>query len=154
MLLSTNIIILFLFILLIKISYDDYKTKNIADIYTIAIIIFGAAFNFLNGKSELGFDLFAFGLASIFLFKIIIENILFLFNNEDEVLGEGDILLFGALAMFLDNFYNFLFMVYLSIFIFLIYIMYIKITKKKTELNYPFVPSIFLGFSVIFTYVP
>lgn len=115
-----SFILFFLVLLIAKITYDDYKTQKISDLYSILIILIGGVYNTFYNKDTLfyGLELFSYTIGFLLLFKLIVENILFYLNRETEILGEGDIVLFGALAMFLDKFGNFLVMFYVSLMLF------------------------------------
>lgn len=149
---NINILLLTLaFVILIKISYQDYKTKRITDLDSLLIMVLGIFYIDISyAQSIENLKLIAYSLSTIFITKIIIENILYFFKGfEDELLGEGDIILFGALAPFLKTYTNFLIMIYMATMIMLMYLFILNLSKTKSRKNqYPFVPAISTAFIV------
>lgn len=145
-------------LILIKITYNDYKTKNISDIDSLIIMILSLFYNinifFFDSinidEIILNTKLIAYAIGTIFILKIVSENILYTSKGfEDELLGEGDIILFGALAPFLKTYTNFLIMIYMATMIMLMYLFILNLSKTKSRKNqYPFVPAISTAFIV------
>ena len=68
-----------------------------------------------------------------------------------ETLGEGDLLLFGAIGCMLGVFYGAV-AIFLSAFYALVFILALRILRKDKEIMIPFVPFLFLGFLSVFVW--
>jgi len=141
-------------IFLMKISYQDYKTKTIYDIDSLIIMVLAIFYN-VNDFSNfddmvLNFKLIAYSIGSVFVFKVIVENILYTFKKlDDDLIGEGDLILFGGLAPFLKTYSNLLIMFYMALMIILMYLFILSLSNRKAKkVTQPFVPAIFTAFII------
>lgn len=135
-------LVLFFFVLL-------FYTLSVIDRYFLAI---PDSLNFLTLACGLAFAILYFNeplLACVTCLSFIgfatLLRFFVSYLTGKETLGEGDLLLFGVIGCTLGAFYGAV-AIFLSAFYALVFIVIIRILRKKKEIIVPFVPFLFLGF--------
>ena len=124
----------------IALSYYDYKTKTVPDWLNVLVFVLGLIIlkPFYKDYSYIIQVFITIGIIE-FLMRFLIPSIV-----KREVLGEGDLLLFGLLGGLLGLKYLFL-GIFLSAIFYIIY--YMALRKKEREL--PYIPMLFLTFFIL-----
>ncbi|WDL70429.1 prepilin peptidase [Helicobacter winghamensis] len=139
---------LFFFVLLFYVlSVIDTHFLTIPDSLNFLTLAFGLTFGILYFDEPL----FVCIVCLSFIGFATLLRLFVSYLAGKETLGEGDLLLFGAIGCMLGVFYGAV-AIFLSAFYALVFILALRILRKDKEIMIPFVPFLFLGFLSVFVW--
>lgn len=133
--------------LLVIVAYFDFRNKEISNLAHISILTIGTV-NFIIAKENLFLHL----AQGVIVFFILLATVCFIEAITDKnVLGGGDIKLFGVLAFFMSYSDFFTMLIFLTI-IMMIYVTIKLFFKKGVNAKVAFAPFIFTAYLAVNIY--
>jgi leader peptidase (prepilin peptidase)/N-methyltransferase len=143
----SSISLYIVFVMLLSLSFIDFKYKAIPDNLSIIAVLFSFVFTLNTGIELNKFFIFISFIIFLFFLKFILERIL-----KKEVLGIGDFYIF-IIIVNLFNFYGIINSLTLASIFALMSLFFIKLKNHKInirEYRLPFVPYLTIGIFLVY----